>query len=65
MTKMESLAVQVFFDTCRCAEESNPFNAYDKCEMLKSLIDDLKDEVQKYQDYCEKCADSVEPQCYL
>lgn len=64
-TSLTIMAAQVFRDTCDAAEDSNVWNAFDKCEELLALINDFRDEVIKYQNFCEKCCDSIEPNCYM
>ena len=58
MTTMETLAVSVFNETARVVEDNNCWTAYEKCNDLLSLIEDLKKEVKTYQNYCERACEN-------
>ena len=55
---MERTAVEVFNATARAIEDSNCWTAYEKCNDLLALIEDLKKEVLNYQTYCERACEN-------
>lgn len=55
---MEKLAVEVFNSTARTVEDNNCWTAYEKCNDLLALIDDLKREVKDFQNYCERACEN-------
>ena len=55
---MELIAVRVYSATTAAVEDNNCWTAYEKCNDLLSLIEDLKKEVKSYQNYCERACEN-------
>lgn len=60
MTELELIAVRVYNATTVAVEDNNCWTAYEKCNDLLSLIEDLKREVKTYQSYCERACENGE-----
>lgn len=57
MAKLEEIALMMYCATVTTLEETNAFNAVDRIEALKDLVEDFQHELNKYEDYCERACD--------